>query len=245
MQPHREVLDAWTKASQVALAVRLGPSDARVLRDMRLAALRSDAACFGSNYAREENFEVEEWTRRLARMYFVVLCDDSTGIDVATAAVRFRDGTSSVTFVDPKDPLPSATSSGGTSMTYRLAAMVGIIPSSLIAGGGEQPDSTKDIVVSVWTVPWARGNGLIPRLLRCALAHHSAMIPERRVYVLDVFADNTAARLCFERAGFVVSDTHVSPGCGDDPNRQSLRMIHQSCERTGTSADASGTSVTR
>jgi hypothetical protein len=92
MQPHREVLDAWTEGSQVALAVRLGPSDAHAFRDMRLAALQADAACFGSNYAREENFEVEEWTSRLARMYFVVLCDDSTGSgDVATAAVRFRD----------------------------------------------------------------------------------------------------------------------------------------------------------
>jgi hypothetical protein len=243
MQPHREVLGAWTEGTRIALIVRLEPSDAHAFRDMRLAALQADGACFGSNYAREKSFALEEWTSRLARMYFVAFCDDGTGSgDATTAAARFRSGASSVVFVDPENMTPSANSSVNSSKTYRLAAMVGIIPSSLIAGGGEPQDcNVMDIVVSVWTVPWARGRGLIPRLIRGALAHHSTVTTERRVYVLDVFADNTAARLCFERSGFVVSDTHVSPGCGDDPNRQSLRMIHQSFEGTPSCAEVYGT----
>jgi hypothetical protein len=232
MQPLREVLSAWTGGTRIALIVRLGPSDAHAFRDMRLAALQADGACFGSSYAREKSFALEEWTSRLARMYFVLICDDGSGSgDATTATARFRSGASSVVFVDPENMTPPANSSENGSKTYRLAAMVGIIPSSFLAGGGEPQDCTvTDIVVSVWTVPWARARGLMPRLIRGALAHHSTVAPNRRVYVLDVFADNTAARLCFERAGFVVSDTHVSPGCGDDPNRQSLRMIHQPSE---------------
>ena len=73
---------------------RLDPSDAALLRELRLRALAEEPTAFGSTYDREAAFDDELWVSRLqpqANPHFVAATDDGVVVGLA-AGIRSDDG---------------------------------------------------------------------------------------------------------------------------------------------------------
>ncbi len=64
---------------------RLGPSDWRLMRAVRLAMLLDEPSAYGSTFARESAFTEETWRERLQQPVFLVERDD--GLPLATATL--------------------------------------------------------------------------------------------------------------------------------------------------------------
>jgi GNAT superfamily N-acetyltransferase len=66
---------------------RLTPDDWKLLREVRLTALRDEPSAFGSTYEREAAFSEDEWRARAGGAFFVAL----DGADAVGIGAGFRD----------------------------------------------------------------------------------------------------------------------------------------------------------